>query len=733
MTVGRGVMQPSNTTAGGSAAASGRVSARGDGPCLVGTLENLRVGHGAKPMPEAALEKIRSDAIALLEEVLVAYESNVAAGEVGANGSGLASQAPPVGGKCPTGLLYGRIQSGKTVAMITFAAAALDNGFRVVVVLTSDFLKLIEQTAERFGALAGPLIRSSLRSDEWSVDAEHVAKHIAEHGVVFVCAKNNQHLGRLVAFLDEIGASGYPALVLDDEADQATLDTTTAARAAGKPNAPKKGSAIHRRTVQNDDPTEEGQSVRERLRHHMFVQVTATPYALLLQNVQNVLRPRFARLLEPGGGYTGGEAFFDVGHVDGPSPPLVYVEAHESAEIENGAEEAPLGLRQALAFFLVAAGAQNMVSPQTRSAGQNFLCHTSHKTVEHERVAGLIRAYVSQVGDDLRRPGLPGETGMRLQGAYDELRRTMPDAPGLPEILTEVRRRLPRRTVPVVNSANSPAEFGRELNFIVGGNILGRGLTIENLLVTYYLRRAKVSQMDTVLQHARMYGYRSSLMHLTRVFLPEDLAVRFHHIHTAEQSLRQQLHAAGPSTPVAVATLSDLRATRLNVLDTGSLCAYEPGQQVFPAQPAFGERANVSVRRKLESVIGEPLRASEFRPLPITSLVELLSVLPFDPDNANTWMPDVLAKLLTALAPRYGGRGHFHYREMKRKSKTGHFATGAASGAEVAEAKGLGGPVLFAFLDHGQLMDPSVTKGHPFWYPTLVLPADMPNHVFNYT
>ncbi len=67
------------------------------------------------------------------------------------NGSGLASAAPPIAPRPPTGLLYGRVQSGKTVAMITFCAAAIDNGFRVIVVLTSDFVKLVEQTADRFG------------------------------------------------------------------------------------------------------------------------------------------------------------------------------------------------------------------------------------------------------------------------------------------------------------------------------------------------------------------------------------------------------------------------------------------------------------------------------------------------------------------------------------------------------------------------------------------------------
>src|SRR6185312_2291802 len=158
----------------------------------------------------------------------------------------------------PTGLLYGRIQSGKTVAMISFCAAAVDNGFRVIVVLTSDFVKLVEQTAERFTALDGPLIRNALQSDNWNDDREHVMKHIAKHGVVFICTKNQQRLTSLVEFLNEIGAADYPALVLDDEADQATLDTSVAARASGRKNAPVQPSTIHRRTVQDD----EGLSIR---------------------------------------------------------------------------------------------------------------------------------------------------------------------------------------------------------------------------------------------------------------------------------------------------------------------------------------------------------------------------------------------------------------------------------------------------------------------------------------
>src|SRR5262249_12683085 len=143
------------------------------------------------------------------------------------------------------------------------------------------------------------------------------------------------------------------------------------------------------------------------------------------------------------------------------------------------------------------------------------------------------------------------------------------------------------RTFYVVNSDRSDANFSHGINFIVGGNILGRGLTIDNLLVTYYLRAAKVTQMDTMLQHARMFGYRIGLMPFTRVFLPEELALRFHHIHESEKNLREQFrHSTDPEMPM-IQTSTNLRPTRQNVLDASTISAIEPGQHLYPYAPVF--------------------------------------------------------------------------------------------------------------------------------------------------
>ena len=700
-----------------------------DGSCLAGTLEQLEVGVSSKPMPRDALSKVRSDALDLLAKVLSAYNTEVATGEVGRGGSATASSAS-ITERAPTGLLYGRVQSGKTVAMITFCAAAIDNGFRVVVVLTSDFVKLVEQTAERFTALDGPLIKNALQSDNWSDDREHVKKHIAKHGVVFICTKNQQRLTSLVEFLKTIGAADYPALVLDDEADQGTLDTTTQARLSGRKNAPDRPSAIHRKTVEDD----EGQSIRQTLRHHVFVQVTATPYALLLQNVDNKLRPRFTHLLEPGDGYTGGEAFFDEAHVAGEEarPPVVFVDEDESTKIEESADGfPPQGLQQALAFFLVAAGAQNVRDPTSRAASQNFLCHTSQKMAEHDRVASLIRGYLTRLGDDLEARRPDGETMLRLHWGYDELRRTLPDSPSFDAIVERIKRRLPRREVPVVNSAGGADGFGRQLNFIVGGNILGRGLTIDNLLVTYYLRRAKVSQMDTVLQHARMFGYRRSLMPYTRVFLPDSLGARFHFIHVAEQNLRRQL-ASGVSK-VTVETMSTLRATRLNVLDTQSLAAYDAGDHIYPGAPSFARKdieRGVEIEAAVRGVMGGSLREREFCSVALADMIKVLPQLPFNDDLANMWDPIMLVNLIRYLSSRYRDRGFIYFRQMKRSKAT--LPTGALSGEELNEARQKGAPVLCVFRDDGRNLK-TKDNGQPYWYPSLVLPSDMPTQLFNST
>jgi hypothetical protein len=542
---------------------------------------------------------------------------------------------------------------------------------------------------------------------------------------VFVCSKNFKRLDELIAGLEQIGAPNYPALILDDEADQATLDTNLAksSRAQSKGNPALDPTAIYARVV-----TELSTS----LRHHVFLQVTATPYALLLQTVGTKLRPSFTRLLEPGDGYTGGECFFEAEHLEGPKPPLEYVADGESLTIRDGATDAPDGLRQAIAFFLVAAAAQAITDPDRARAGQNFLCHTSQLRTQHRALEVMVRDYVDRMGDHLSVGA--GEGFDRLQRAHLDLRRTFVNAPALDIIVEQVKRKLVARKIVVVN-AEADAEPGKGLNFIIGGNILGRGVTIENLLVTYYLREPKTGQMDTTLQHARMYGYRAQLMHLTRVFLPRPLAVRFHEIHCIERRLRRQLLAADLGRPIVIEKAANLNPTRRTVLDPSYLDAFDAEEQIFPVYPDFRmkpveyERILTRVQGLLDGALStEP----QLVPIDFDALLSLVDDFPYDDKQGSTrWIPGVLRRVLEKQRDRCHARAYLYTREMKRRTEV--FATGALGGPELQNLRGQGGPVFCAFRDDGTMIRNLVPPANRFWYPTLVLDQHMPSLIVNTT
>ncbi|HEY4243191.1 MAG TPA: Z1 domain-containing protein [Kofleriaceae bacterium] len=689
-----------------------------DGRCLKGTLASL--GSGSKPMTPVALAKIEADALDLLSLVVTSYEAIVAKGEVGASGSAIASAAIPMAPA--TGLLYGRIQSGKTVAMIALVAAAIDNGFRVVVVLTSDNVKLVGQTTGRFAALEGPITVDALESDGWAADDKHIAKYLGKVGLVVVCSKNSTRLEDLIEFLQKVGAPDYPALILDDEADQATPDTNLAKSKRG--NEKVGPTAIYTRVAEELTAT---------LRHHVFLQVTATPYALLLQSVGTTLRPSFTRLLEPGEGYTGGEYFFEQLNVEGPTAPLVFVPSDESQAILDESDEAPEGLRKAIAFFLVAAAVQSITDPDTAKGGQNFVCHTSQLQDQHSKLEQLIRDYLERISNALETRA--GEPLDKLTLAYDELGKTLPERPSLPVVLDQIGMRIVNRKVLVMNGrpGKKAPEPSRGVNFIIGGNIIGRGVTIDNLLVTYYLREPKTGQMDTMLQHARMYGYRQRIMPLTRVFLPEQLAVRFHEIHKIEQRLRRHLKTADMSRPIPIERAKHLNPTRRTVLDPTYIDAFDATDQVFPTHPDLKMKSKEfqgMTARVKELVGGQFSNDAQLEQISFDELLTLVEDLPYnDKETSNSWVPSVLVKVLEHQRERVKGRAYIYTRKMAREAT--HFVGGALSGTELADIRQMDGPVICAFRDDGTHIRKQ--PANQYWYPTLVFDRDMKSLLINVT
>src|SRR5205085_12103671 len=93
---------------------------------------------------------------------------------------------------------------------------------------------------------------------------------------------------------------------------------------------------------------------------------------------------------------------------------------------------------------------------------------------------------------------------------------------------------------------NGQLELRNPLNIFIGGNILDRGITIDNVIGFYYGRNPQRSQQDTVLQHARMYGARAQDdLAVTRFYTTADIYDRMDRIHEFDAALRAAFEAGG--------------------------------------------------------------------------------------------------------------------------------------------------------------------------------------------
>ena len=697
---------------------------RRNGPVTTGTRANLIAGLRSAPMSQSAVDSILDQAGRFTEGIANLYEAEIAAGEVGVDGTGQASEEPIRAARSPASLLYGRVQSGKTAAMVLTSALALDNGFRIVMVLTADNVELVRQTSDRFRDLDGPRVLSTVELTEWAAAEEELVYDVARSGLVFVCAKNAVRLPQVLRLLQRINAAAYPSLIFDDEADAATPDTTLKARTSGRANAPAHASTINRRIIENTRPGEEGESAQEILTHGMYVQVTATPFVLVLQCASSPLHPTATFLLEPGTGYCGGEQFFSRFDPDGappPQPPLVLVPDREYLLLNR--RLVPPALAASIEFLLVAAAALERSRPWPRG-GYKHLSHTSPRVAQHESVADHIERHLGTLRTELRDD--PNAALTRFGSAYAELQRSLPEASPLASLMPTITTSARQAQVFRMNAGTATPAYGPRVNFLVGGNILGRGLTIDDLLVTYYLHQAQVSQMDTVLQHARMYGYRDSLMPYTRVYLPRQLAILFKEIHDSEEALRgiYQRRQRGENVPIQIARGS--RATRPGTLE-GNERVYEGRLGQVSPHFTINDPDRVREVSRLLAVANVQLTAERDQRATIVgvdiirSLVEQLEARP---EDAGRWSTEAVLGLIDVHEEGYDGEGTVYVRAFEQEPDEER-TRGRLSGPEIEIIRRASPNVPALVLLYWETPDDPT-----LWYPTLVLPRDMPTYVF---
>jgi hypothetical protein len=418
-------------------------------------------------------------------------------------------------------LVVGEIQSGKTLAFTTLMALARDNGFRLIVVIAGTKTNLLEQTVER---LNDDLLKGTGGLNPWRVwttpdpsIAPDIAKVLGKRRnpaakidgsqtVVLFVLKHGVQLKKLRDTLEAIGESvlrASPALVIDDEADQASLNLL---------HEEGEVSPIHGSIS----------AVRAALPRHDLMMYTATPQGPLLVQLGDELSPDTVTVLESGPDYVGGsELFVDTSNH--------YLQRIPDPEVEAALEPAappPPSLRRALATFLLAlVVAQERRRPRPLS----MLVHPAAARDLHDRYAAWSKLILEDLEGRLEDPEdvIFAETLKEdFEGPYEDLARTVKQIPPLSELAELIPAYAQQVEVRVVNAGSKQIEDWKEFPgwVVVGGNKLERGFTIANLAVTYMPRGPGGRTVDTIQQRARFFGYKRSYLDICRGWFTADIA-----------------------------------------------------------------------------------------------------------------------------------------------------------------------------------------------------------------
>lgn len=474
------------------------------------------------------------------------------------------------------GMVVGHVQSGKTANYTGLICKAADAGYRLIVVIAGIHNNLRNQTQARIdegfigrdtGRLAHankaqrqkiigvgefdqrefPVSLTNTLRDFNKATATTNTSQIGQYNVpvVLVIKKNSSTLKNLLEWLREHSVHqgsqmvSQPMLLIDDEADNASINTA----------------------YSRDEVTRINGQIRELLslfHRSCYVGYTATPFANIFidpdtddEALKQDLFPRhFIIGLDAPSNYFGAQKVF----LDARDRHVRLIDDNEEVlpmrhKIDHPVDVLPESLVRAVRAFIIARAIRNARGQEASHA--SMLINASRFTDVQGRLRARVGDVVSRIRDAVSVDAAKGKAALRnpeIAALHDVWNAEYSDAEGadwatvqgrLYQVLVAVR------VVEVNASKRSQAldydhtgEHGVTV-IAVGGFSLSRGLTLEGLTVSYFLRNSMM--YDTLMQMGRWFGYRPNYEDLCRVWMPADGVGWYAHIHEAMDDLQSQL------------------------------------------------------------------------------------------------------------------------------------------------------------------------------------------------
>jgi len=497
------------------------------------------------------------------------------------------------------GLVVGSIQSGKTGNYLGLACKAIDAGYKLVIILAGVHNSLRSQTQIRtdegvlgFDTSANrmfdetnrrvgvgllhfdPLLVSSLtaRHDDGDFNRRvlrNIAIFLGGDPYVLIVKKNTSILKNLLEWALHVNGvddgkggkiiRGVPLLLIDDEADHASINTRSL--------APGENPEDYRPSATN----ERIRKILAAFEKRAYVGYTATPFANIYvdpdathEDAGDDIFPRsFILNLEPPSNYVGPARIFGINAdadagIEGESPlPLVrkvtdqepfFPEKYKTDHDPGGL---PPSLLKAIRAFILVCAARR-ARGQTR-VHNSMLIHLARFVLVQRKVRELVdeELHYLQRRISHERPDSPRKIREELKELWNSdfvpttAAVNREDCPPLAwrDVEPQLHEAASRIQIKEINGQTQDIlDYVENRNgcsvLVIGGDKLSRGLTLEGLSVSYFLRVSKM--YDTLMQMGRWFGYRDGYLDLCRLYTTPDLATWYRHIALADIELRRE-------------------------------------------------------------------------------------------------------------------------------------------------------------------------------------------------
>ncbi len=672
-------------------------------------------------------------------------------------------------------MLLGKIQSGKTRAYTGLIALAFDNDFDMVFILTKNSRALINQTVSRMKKEFNVFIRNYelVVSDIMKTNTKFSGYQLKQKNII-VAKKEKNNINKLIEFITEYSiGQKKKCLIIDDEADTTGIGY----------NKIKGEDEYTLRTVSS-----KVNEMRGTLDGCVFIEVTATPYALYLQpefdenDEIHPIKPLNTVLVPWGRDYIGGEHYF----IESKNPthpasllfePVGYRE-HEIVsdqkrnnkkskiedrrtfkieEILTNESMLPVFKKGIINFIIGVIALKHKEDHNTHYA---YIIHTATGKSNHFSLQNTAEEFL----DKIRTSNYEEKkiVDKMLLVSYEDIKKSviaydleMPSFEYVKEKFYEV---ISERdySIDVVNSDNDvdalldeetgELRLATPFSVFVGGQVLDRGVTIPNMIGFYYGRNPKTMQQDTVLQHSRMFGYRKNLLPVTRFYTTERIHSNMEKITEIDIALREDIENGKQGNGVYFITrkeqdsqygkgyIKPCSPDKIRISDIRLLNGHK---RLLPIgfTPVCKTTYN-SISRKIEKLLEESYKINKNTyKLHIEKMENLLSLVyqTFEEDDdADRFIP--LEEMLTSL--RYFTKDDevfcTVYRELniakyKKDGRLEDSPDTAQSHLKYAKELAIDRPCLILCQENG------TNEGwndRAFWWPVLVAPKDVPKTIY---